>query len=290
MTDLEAYARAFRRYLSSPVARLSADSLGDAGLLGLVSLHAGEALQTLGLDGCTVVAMGNVTWSKQQKSRTGVYHMPLLDASRLDPYDAALQCLPNRVVVREPKREAKDTARSYFVGTSLARGLIADNIAGGRPWYAGFSGLMSSQESAKNMYFQKGGLKQMVEKCPWPSEAEKSFVEAVHDAVRRRYGALAARATQKGEHIPFDREFERVRVGLSRAKNAQTLRAELAELFSHAGVNKVLQRNWQEILPLYTGEDRRKARDLALLGLASYTGRGAQDVEVPDDNLKEEET
>ena len=127
----------------------------------------------------------------------------------------------------------------------------------------------------------------MTEEAPWPFEADKQFVEAVHAAIRNRYGALAAHAKKQGEAIRFDREFERMRTGLMRAKNAQTLRAELADLFARGGLNRTLQQQWQDLLPLFVGPDWQRARDLALLALASYTGKGAEEIEPTE--LEEEE-
>ena len=109
-------------------------------------------------------------------------------------------------------------------------------------------------------------------------EAEISFVEAVHVAIRNRLGKMAAEAAHRGETPRFDREFERLRTSLMRAKNAQTLRAEIADLFARGGINSALQKNWGFVLAIMNGRDWQKARDLALLGLASYTGKGAQEI------------
>ena len=121
------------------------------------------------------------------------------------------------------------------------------------------------------------------------NESDKKFVEAVHVSIRNRYGALAARASKHGERIPFDREYERMRAGLMHAKNAGTMRAELADMFARGGLNKKLQSDWPEILPLFTGEDWQRARDLALLALASYTGKGADEIEAATDIDDEKE-
>ncbi len=111
----------------------------------------------------------------------------------------------------------------------------------------------------------------------------------MHKALRNRYGALAAQAKQKGEVIRFDREFERIRSSFMRAKNAQTLRAELADLFARGGVNRVLQDRWADLLPLFTGPDWQRARDLSLLALASYAGQGAEAIEDATDELIDDE-
>ena len=75
-----------------------------------------------------------------------------------------------------------------------------------------------------------------------------------------------------------------------RAKNSQTLRAELANMFARGKINKTLQGNWAELLPLFTGPDWQRARDLALLALASYTGKGAGSIESNAENAEEETT
>ncbi len=280
--DLESYSRCYGRYLETPVERLSADGLGDAGLAALVALKANDALDQLGVNGCTVTTMGTVTWSSLQKTRTGVATIEGVDENSLDLFDHAWRCIPNRIVIRESKPTRKDPnpTNTYFVATSLCRGLVADNIAAGRDWFHGFTHLMSSQKQARLVSYEKGGLKKMVEETAWEYDADKKFVSAVHSAIRNRYGALAAQATKRGEVIPFDREFERMRTGLMRVKNARTLRAELADLFARGGLNRTLQESWQQILPLFSGPDWQRARDLALLALASYTGKGTEDIET----------
>ena len=72
-----------------------------------------------------------------------------------------------------------------------------------------------------------------------------------------------------------------------RVKNSQTLRAELADLFARGGVNKTLQENWREILPLFSGQDWQRSRDLALLGLASYAGKGTEQLVVNTDEVED---
>ena len=128
----------------------------------------------------------------------------------------------------------------------------------------------------------------MVEEAMQSYEQEQKFVQAVHQAIRNRYGALAAQATKRGEAIRFDREYERMRTGLMRAKNEHTLRQEIADLFARGGLNKSLQDNWRDLLPLFTGPDWKKARDLVLLALASYTGKGVEDLQAKTEESEEE--
>lgn len=119
----------------------------------------------------------------------------------------------------------------------------------------------------------------MVKEIVWDLSSEEKFVEAIHQAIRFRFGKLASQAKERNEHPRFDREFERIRTGLMRAKNAQTLRAELAEFFSRGGINPILQEDWKQILSIMVQPDWQKARDLALLGLASYKGKGVKEIQ-----------
>ena len=277
--DMESYSRCYRKYLKSPVKALYANSLGDAGLTALISLNFlgdGQISDQLNIRSCTVTAFGSVGWSKQQKSRTSCKTIRDINYDQLRLFDFALKTLGNKEFITED--------HTLNVRVSLARGLIAENIAAGRDWFNGFHQLMSSKNLAKLIFFEREGLNEMVQKASWNYEPEKLFVQAVHGALKNRYGALAGRASSRGEIVNFEREFERVRASLMRAKNAQTLREVMAALFAHGGRNTTLQENWELLLPLFSGADWQKARDLALLALASYKGQISKPERSDDDN------
>jgi len=281
VTELYRYDHCYKRYLDSPVSRLYADSLGDAGLIALTALNVFDPsgnVQKVEVDSCIVITMGEVSWVQRQKIRTGLTRLDHVNTSDLNRFHLALRTLENVPTVKDDG--------GFYVRTSLARGLIADNIAAGVDWYRGFYKLMRTQQIARLVSFERKGLHQMVEKASWSDESDKLLVEAVHKALRNRYGALAARAKKKGESAQFGREFERIRTSLMRAKNAQTLRAELADIFARGNINKTLQENWTKILPLFTGPDWQRARDLALLALVSYSGAGLTEIE---EEISEEE-
>jgi len=80
-----------------------------------------------------------------------------------------------------------------------------------------------------------------------------------------------------------------MRTGLMRAKNSETLRAELSDLFARGGSNKTLRQHWKYLLPLFSGADWQRARDLALFALASYAGKGVEQIETQANNAENEE-
>ncbi|MDD3580793.1 MAG: type I-MYXAN CRISPR-associated Cas8a1/Cmx1 [Desulfobacca sp.] len=284
ITDLETFNRSYQRFLQAPVQRLYVYGMGDAGLSALTMLNVLSAegfLESLEINSCSVVTMGTLGWAKQQKTRTGIMTIKDIDAPSLHFYDLALKILPNKKWIKEDGK--------LFCYPSIIRGLIADNIAASRRWYANFSQLMQSKKLAGIISWERKELNTMVQEAQWSPEEDRLLVEAVHQALRNRYGALAQRAKLKGEVAQFGKEFERLRASLMRTKNAATLRAELADLFARGGLNQVLQGNWQKLLGLFTGGDWQRARDLALLALASYVGKGVEELEIKEPLDREEE-
>ena len=120
--DLEQYARSFQRYLVSPVEKLYADGLGDAGLAALVALKADEHMEDLGVTGCSVLTMGSVGWSKQQKTRSAVTNLENVGGNHLTLFDFTYKHLPNKIVIKSPDEKSADKVSTYYVATSLCRG------------------------------------------------------------------------------------------------------------------------------------------------------------------------
>lgn len=284
ITNLRTYANAFQRYLVSPMEQLSASGLADAGLAALLCLKSEESMDSLGITGFSVITYGRVPWDKNQAPRTGAIDFEDISPGILDRFSLAWKCLGNRALFLQQKDlTAKETAKEGTIRArsvaSPVRGLISENISAGNPWYQGFSAFLTSKELARKISYEREGLFAMVKEIVWDLSSEEKFVEAIHQAIRFRFGKLASQAKERNEHPRFDREFERIRTGLMRAKNAQTLRAELAEFFSRGGINPILQEDWKQILSIMVQPDWQKARDLALLGLASYKGKGVKEIQ-----------
>jgi CRISPR-associated protein Cas8a1/Csx13 len=85
ITNLRTYADAFQRYLVSPMGRLSASGLADAGLSALLCLKAEESMDTLGITGFSVITYGKVPWDKNQTPRTGSIDFEDVRQSECDP-------------------------------------------------------------------------------------------------------------------------------------------------------------------------------------------------------------
>jgi CRISPR-associated protein Cas8a1/Csx13 len=163
--------------------------------------------------------------------------------------------------------------------------MIAENLALARPWYAGFIALMTKTNPATDkpyrnqLSFERKGLHEMInDSTMWDHDGEKLVVQAVHEAMRMRYGQIADEnksnsAAMKNRMKGFR---EKLRLDLSGAKTESNVRFALMNLFSRGGNNSVLRAGWDNIL-LVMRQDWQLARDLGLLALASYAGKGDVD-------------
>jgi CRISPR-associated protein Cas8a1/Csx13 len=300
VTDLKAFAA--ERWLMTPMGLEDCRVGGgtDAALQLQVRLHA----LSKGVGGCHALTFLPTAWAKQQKSRVHTVYVPELPDPDLDVYALALAHLAPRIVVRKEKttagkgRTQTTTERQVaFRADSVVRPLIADNLAVGRPWYAGFTRVMTATNPATDRPFREAvryeqrGLHAMVsDSRSWvDQEGERLVVQAVHEAIRMRYGQIADENKNNpvGMKNRWKRFRERLRLDLAGAKTEAQARFALMDLFSRGGNNRVLQDGWATVLPVVR-RDWQLARDLGLLALASYAGRGADDTEpAPPDTPKE---
>lgn len=266
----------------------------DAALQAQVRLRSREAAQKLAVPGCYAMTLRPTAWASQQKSRVATIHVPPGDDRILDRFNIAWNRLPPRIVTRTVKTsEGRGRARivmerrESFRTDSVVRPLIAENLALNRPWFQGFVNLMSKINPATDkpyrnqLPFERKGLHAMIaDKEMWDRAGEQLVVQAVHEAIGRRMGQIrsetdgeASKGLSQATKNRWERFREKLRLDLAGSKTEAHVRFALMDLFSRGGNNKVLREGWQEILPVIR-QDWHLARDLGLLALASYVGRG----------------
>jgi CRISPR-associated protein Cas8a1/Csx13 len=255
-----------------------------------VKARARGALEGPALPGCYAMTFAPTAWASRQKSRAATIHVPPGDDKLLGRFERALANLPPRVAVRvireQTGRGRKKTLterKEAFRADSVVRPLIADNLALGRRWYAGFVRLVTRLNPASGrpyrdqLSFERQGLHAMIsDETMWDTAGEPTVVRAVHEALRSRYGRIAGenRTNPVAMRDRFAGEYDRWRLAFAGAKTADQFRKALCDLLSRAGPNPVLQKCWQDVLPMLRADQWRHARDLALLALCSYQGRG----------------
>ena len=243
---------------------------------------------------CYAMTFMPTPWASQQKSRVATIHVPSGDDTVLDRYQLALVHLAPRIVtttVRESvgrgKRKTTTERQESFRSDSVVRPLVAENLALGLKWYAGFVNLMTKKNPATgkpyrdHLHFETKGLHAMIaETKMWDQGGEQLVVEAIHQAMGRRMAQIRSETDGETSKVltqatknRWDRFRERLRISLCGAKKEDDVRFALMDLFSRAGNIPALRGAWQHVLPVVR-QDWRLARDLGLLALASYAGKG----------------
>ena len=236
--------------------------LGDAGLRFLTYETTAELASTFKVSRCQVLTLGTVAWATQQKTRTDLYLVEA-DAKICHNYQVCRNWLGDKTVV------GKD---GNFVASSFARELITDNLARSQPWYAGIADKVNSNELFQRLVYERGGLYRVIQKID-ADEREKLFVKACHEAIKFTYGQVADKA-KSGDKPNFEKVTVRIRTGLGRCKNAASFREFITDFWSRAGRLPTLQTNWQDLMEFVMQDSQwKRARDLALLALASYPGK-----------------
>ena len=277
INNLEKYATARECFLKFGVQRFYASGIADAGLRVLSELEAANLLDDIRSAFCHVVSFGTVPWSLQQKTRIKLMIVHAGSEKVLQTFNLCRQFFAPRLI--------KAQNGSSFWGVPQVPDLAAQNLSEGRPWWVGFADFVSDQERRKNIFsYEKGGLANMVQnREAYPDGPEKTFVLACQEAWRRRMGQIGEKAKREGSSFPdqVSREFERLRVAFSRCKNAASMREVITDFWARGGAPlKALQDGWRDILTMLNEKEWRKAKDLALLALASYKPATKEESEV----------
>jgi len=269
----------------------------DAALQCQLRILGSKEMEKSDVPACTALLFRSTAWASQQKSRVDAIDIPKGDYKSLSTFELAVKELAPRVITivapkdsdkakkaKATKKKAKvpvgdvvEKAPEHFWSDSIVRPLVADNLARGQPWYRGFHDLMTkldpvSREPLRNkLSFENKGLQGMIEKITWDVEGEKTIVNAIHKAMSMRFGQIATENYENSKAMQnrMERFREKLRLDLAGSRTESDVRFTLVNLFSRAGINSVLQANWQSVLPIVR-QDWKLARDLGLLALASY--------------------
>jgi CRISPR-associated protein Cas8a1/Csx13 len=234
----------------------------------MAELHAAGLTADLGCAGCKVQSFGKVPWNEKQKTRLEIFDVGMATPQLFHIFHLCEEVLPVRYVRREGK--------APFWAVPQIPDLVARNLTRSLPWWSGFADFVSDAETRDAVYgFEKGGLHRMVtDETAFLDSPERAFVSACHNAWRSRMAQIGEKA--KRENSSFEkqvqREFIRLRSAFSRSKNAAAIREVVTDFWVRGGTNAVLQERWGDVLRLFTQDNWKSARDLALLALASYKG------------------
>lgn len=301
--DLEAFLYDRPAMTPTTAGECQIASAADAALQTQIRLRARRQIEGSAIPGCYAMTFMPTAWASQQKSRVAALHVLPGEDRVLDRFARALALLPNRIVTRtvvetsgrgNSKRSVE--RKESFRADSVVRPLIAQNLATGHRWYTDFAKLMYKLNPATDkpyrnqLWFERKGLHDMIDdNRMWDDEGEALVVRAVHEAIRQTLGRIREETDGPGPLSQatknrWERFREKLRLDLVGAKTQAHVRFALTDLFSRGGSNAVLRDHWSKVLPVIQ-RDWALARDLGLLALASYVGRGEAAEAGPENPL-----
>ncbi len=268
-----------------------------------IKTRARKTLLATAIPGYYAMTFTPTRWANQQKSRVATIHVPPGDNKLLDRYERVAQHLRPRIVthtiketIANGKSKKTNERLESFRADSIVRPMIAENLALGRKWYSGFINLTmkinpaTNQSYRESLPFERKGLNAMInDDQMWDSAGERIVVQAIHEALHGRYCQIAKenKSNPLAMKHRFSSEYDRWRLDFARSKTPNHFRTALCNLFSRAGRNRVLQKEWTSVLPMLSTNNWQHARDLALLALCSY--QGVKDDGTISDNTQKEE-
>ena len=270
--------------------------VGDAVLGVYARLRHQQIKSDLDVPSISAYLFRPTVWASQQKSRVAAVRIePLCDfEQKVFDYAANFfRSQPKSMKVKIGKGKNAEEREQFFYGHSIVKPLIADNLSAGKPWYHNFSSLFTRKDPASGkplhprLFFEKKGLSKMVSSDVWDDYGKKALVTGVHFALKCQFGKISGEfgSNKGGMQNKFAKEFEKWRLLFVAAKTADQFRFAVCDLMSRSRGNSEIQDNWQQVLPLLSDSHWQQGRDLALLALASYKGKGdkeAAELEVTE--------
>jgi CRISPR-associated protein Cas8a1/Csx13 len=285
-SDLLRFARARPRLSPKSLSSCYVAGGGDALLSVEVALRAATVRDdSAAVSAVTAWILRSTAWASQQKSRVQVLPPARHSEATLSAFQDLASTLPARIVPVAAKK--KGELDGFFGSPSVLRGFTTENLAQGRPWHHGFATAKTPEDRPHFIHYfrareglgalrfpdDKKGLQVMTEHL---DESESTLVRSVHTALRQRFGAIwdETRTNPAAFGKRCQGEREKWRLAFAGAKTRDQVRFALADLWSRAGTVKELQSGWQAVVLLLQDDKWQAARDLALVALASYEGRG----------------
>ncbi|HEV7747058.1 MAG TPA: type I-MYXAN CRISPR-associated Cas8a1/Cmx1 [Pyrinomonadaceae bacterium] len=276
--DLLAFARAlrniaaagqtFRRFSNSYLGRVVGGA-EEAALRFLIDLQAGDVTLEGGVSGCLVVAMGKVSWDKNQINRSVIARVRTRYAE-MDVFRAADEYLGKSKAIKTDKGE------SYVIPETHIPELVAANLAAERHWCAQFRELIEKKKDFENMsYHTYGGLKKMREAIR--DETDQTLIRAFQEAWRLKRGALRARELREGlkDYRLIEVEREKMRNAILRTKTANTLAGWLMQFCGDATreyQSAALARDLKGLREfIFNPRNFERFQNLCLFALVSYS-------------------
>lgn len=248
--------RTYRSFRSS--------SAGESALHFLLQEKLVEDSQMFRIDYCEVYQLGSQPWDGNQSYlKQAVYRVQVSDQV-LGLYEIASRLLPPRV-------KLKQDGNGTWLAESKILAWISDNLIANKAWYSGFFEF----RKATTIYPEdRRGLVVMTEHL---NEDEQVLFDAVQGAFSSYLRDQIQQAQKQGRPLDYGQVTDKVIYRLQRPSTQQDFATALVDFLSQFRSKAARSSGPQIFWWLYQEANWRKARDLALLAIATYKSKSKEE-------------
>ncbi|OCQ99506.1 type I-MYXAN CRISPR-associated Cas8a1/Cmx1 [Nostoc sp. MBR 210] len=258
VTNLNAWVNRRQQQGSRSYQDFRSPSASEAGLRLLLEEQTITDLNRHKVKYCEVYQLGKQPWDMQQTGlKQAVY--------RIHALDNILAIYQSAVVLFKPKLRVTDKGQPWLA-LSKVLPWIAENLVARRAWYSGFYEFHKA-----NDIYERKGLVSMTEN--FLQQHERNLFEAVQGAFRVYLSGQNKQAKRQGRPLDYGQVTDKVIYRLQSPNTQQEFAKALVDFLSQFR-SKSARGVGQEIYAWIHGAEWRKARDLSLLAIATYQGKG----------------
>ena len=252
-----------------------AQDAGETGLRLLLQEKLLEDLNSFRIQSCEVYKIGPQQWNPKQTSlKQAIYRISVSDEI-LDLYNSAFQFF-------KPQIRINDKGETWLA-ISKVLPWLCDNLITGKPWYSGFY-----EWKKRNKLYERKGLANM---SRYLEPLEETLFNAVQGSFRSFLREQFTQAKKQGRPIDYSvykQASNKVIYRLQRPSTQQDFAKTMVDFFSRYRSKSTRGVGAEIYQWLHKENQWKQARNLALLAIASYTGKDKDgNPEVPQEVLDE---
>lgn len=270
--NISQWVKRRKNYSGSTYSNFRSSSAGESGLRFLLQEKLIEDNKKFRVDYCEVYQLGKQQWDGSQNYlKQAVYRVQVNDEV-LDLYDSAFQFFKSQV-------RTNDKGETWLA-ISKVLPWLCDNLIIGKPWYSGFYDWKKRNE----LYERKG----LISMSQYLDPLEQIFFNTVQGAFSSFLREQIIQAQKQGRKLDYKQSVDKVINRLQRPSTQQDFAETMVKFLSRYRSKSTRGVGAEVYQWLHKDNQWKQARDLALLAIASYTGKGKDGKsEVPEEVLDE---
>ena len=270
--NISQWVKRRKNYSGSTYRNFCSSSAGESGLRFLLQEKLIEDNKQFRVEYCEVYQLGKQQWDGSQSYLKQAVYRVKVDDEILDLYNSAFQFF-------KPQIRTNDKGKAWLA-ISKVLPWLCDNLITGKPWYLGFY-----EWKKRNELYERKGLVSMSQ---YLDRHEQTFFDAVQGAFSSFLREQIIQAQKQGRSLDYKQSVDKVINRLQRPSTQQDFAKTMVDFLSRHRSKSTRGVGAEIYQWLHKDNQWKQARDLALLAIASYTGKGKDGkFEVPEEVLDE---